>query len=227
MAYLKSPFGKFSGAIGNIVFRMTSGKGNIVGAAPASYNSPTDEATMNRRTKFSFVIKFSAAIIRLFSLSIFWKRVEPVSGKRRLSKVFKTMYPKLEQLDIIGVELVKDPEIGIPNPEINIMSYNIQAVVGALGTQWDIDTLKEKTICMEGVLQLSNPTDSNSPAFAFIPVQSNDIPLVLNDLLTFDAPLTGAKILLAQKYTTKKVALILVTKDDKGQPVKYSDTIFN
>lgn len=227
MAYLKSPFGKFSGAIGNIVFRMTNGKGNIVGAAPASYKSPDDEGTMNRRTKFSFVVKFSAALIRLASLSIFWQKVEPVSGKRRLSKVFGTMYPQVEQLSISGVELVENADIGVTNPEVNIQSNNVQVIVSALGANQEIDTTVEKTICMEGVLQLSDPINSTSPKFIFIPVHSNDITLILNDSLTFNAPLSGSKLLQAEKYATKKAALLLVTKDAKGMPVKYSETIYN
>jgi len=226
MASIKSPLGIIRGGIGNLVFR-ENGNTNTISAVPSSFNTPNDEAAVNRRTKFAFVVKFSAAIIKLFSLSIFWKRVTPV-GNRRLNKVFKTNYAIVTpNLDLTDLRLSDDPSIVVENDEINIQANGIQLSADALGADSEVVPAIEKTICAEGVLALSSPLDSAAPKFSFIPVHSNDVNIVLNDPISFNLPIHGANLLLVQRYAVKKAALVLVTKNSAGQPVQSSETLYS
>lgn len=226
MATIKSPLGRIKGTIGNLVFRNVKNL-NTISSIPASFNTPEDAASQSRRTKFRFVVKLSAAIIKLFSLHFLWTRTVPV-GNRCLNKVFMTNYGSVsDTLDISNVMLCENPAVIITNPEINIQSTNVQVVVAPIGPDQMIDAVVEKKIASEGIMFLSTPVDETAPQFAFISFSSADQDLDLTDTLTFNNPLSPANQLLAQRYSVKKTAIVLVTKDSKGDPVKGSETFYS
>lgn len=225
MASLRSPLGKIRGRIGNLVFKDFENT-NLISAAPTGYNVPTDPASVSRRTRFSFVIKLSAALLKL-SVRFFWKRSLP-AGNRILTRMFRINFPLItDSLNLNGIYLTIKPDFKTVTPELNISNGLIQAVVGPLGTTQKIDTVIATKIAMEGVVCLSEPTDSSAPKYAFIPVSSPEQDLVLDDTLTFNASISGSDAIFAERYAHKSAAVALVTKKADGTPVQCSTTIAN
>lgn len=224
MAQIRSPLGKIRGRIGNLVFKQYD-ETNHIAAAPSGYNAPMDPASVSRRSKFSFVAKFSAALLKL-SVRLLWRKVS--ADNRIIVKVFKANYPLIsDQLDLAGVYLTEKPDFRVTNPEINITSSYVQVIAAALGTNQKIDTVKATKVAVEGVLCLSSPLDDGAPKVSFVSLASAEQDLVLNDSLTFNISLEGSEGLLCDRYATKKVAVVILTKDANGNPVQSSKTMTN
>jgi hypothetical protein len=69
---------------------------------------------------------------------------------------------------------------------------------------------------------LSDPESEGLPEFFFLPVQSDKIPVSLNNPSVFRIPLTGRDLSIYESYRTKKTYLTLITLDASGNPIQHS-----
>ncbi|MGE5457839.1 MAG: hypothetical protein ACM3RX_05755 [Methanococcaceae archaeon] len=227
MARLKGQImGKPKGKVGDIVFKSLYGNTLIV-SAPTSFRAPMDEASVTRRTKFRFVVKLSAAIIRLLSVKILWKKSVP-AGQSGYSYLLSNAYRRVgADLDISAVKLINKPQFVCSNPAVVVNANSIKVDMDALGAQTGIDPNVEKTASLEGVVYLSSPTSETDAPYQFIPFSSQDLAVDISTALSFTVPLVGADAITFGEYSVKKILATLVTKDADGNPVKASVTFFN
>jgi hypothetical protein len=226
MAIIKSGnWGVLSGSFGqDVVFRSLDQK-TVICQAPASFTKPMDSASVSRRTKFRFVVKLSAAILKLVSLHIMLKK--KYSSKRIFSEVVKNTYEKVASstLDMTAVVLAKDFGFIISGPELVLSASDAVLSGDPLGQTSGINADVEKKIAAEGVICLRNPKDPTDPPFQFIPVKSADQDLSLTAPLSFTLPIYGADVYEAAKYDDKKAIVTLITKDSNLNPVRASMTV--
>lgn len=82
--------GNLSGKLGNLSARISYGR-TILAARPASYNSPNDAATMERRGKFLATVRFALQVMNLSALNELWKQVKP-NGISVFNQIVSTNY---------------------------------------------------------------------------------------------------------------------------------------
>jgi hypothetical protein len=224
MATLQQPIlGKISGSVGSITFRKKNGV-NYVSARPSSFLASNDDASINRRSRFAFSCKLSAAMISLAPIKSLWD-AETEDGHSAYNTIVGTNY-KFVSTDTVTEQTFLTPGLGfgIKTTSINIASSGIQVVTEAIGTNAGIDLTKETTVQLAAILSLSSPADETVDDFFLIPLLSSAQTLALETALTFSASFNNQEQQLYNKYNTRKALFALVTLDAEGNPVHYSST---
>jgi hypothetical protein len=224
MSFLhKKVLGAPSGKTGDLVFKSLNNQ-TVIATAPESYSTPMDTASVTRRTKFRLVVKLSAAIIKLISIKLLWKKAA-ASGKSAFSEVVKETYKHVnDAASFTAAVLTKDAGFVLSGPEVVVSASSVVLSGDPLGTG-TLDITVEKKISAEGVLCLSSPTDPADEPYVMIPLSSADQDVSLTAPLSFTMDFLSTDTLRAARYSTKKAVVTLVTKDSDGLPVRASVTV--
>jgi hypothetical protein len=224
MATLQQPIlGKISGSVGGITFRKKNGV-NYVSARPSSFLASNDDASINRRSRFAFSCKLSAAMISLAPIKSLWN-AETADGHSAYNLIVGTNY-RFVSVDSVLEQAFLTPGLGfgIKTTSINIASSGVQVVTEAIGTNAGVVQASEATVQLATILSFSAPVDETVDGFFLIPLLSSPQTLALDAALTFSIPLTNQEQQLYAKYNTRKALFALVTLDADGNPVHYSGT---
>jgi hypothetical protein len=218
----KSVLGKISGALGDLVFRQMNGE-NFVRLRPKSFIPGTDEASVNRRNKFRFASKFASSVDNLSELRQVWEEYAP--AKSPFKSLFSSNYPYIDPAgQPASLKVTPQSGFGTSTSLITVSPVEIQAELNPLGDRIGIDTSVETSVMLLGVLHLYNPLDVNSPAYQFINIISEELPLQTDSPLVFSVPLMNQETELYNLYGGREVYLALVTLDDEGNVIHFSNT---
>jgi hypothetical protein len=224
MSFLKGKIlGSPSGRTGDIVFKSLNHQ-TIICSAPTTFRTPTDPASVARRSHFRLVIKLSAAIIKLLSIKVLWKKTAP-AGQSVFNQLIQKNYPKVNATgDISQAVLCSSPGFVMSGPEVVISASGVTLSADPLGNNSPVKPAVEKKISAEGVLLLSDPLDKSDEAYVVIPLSSDAQDVSLTAPLSFTMNLSEPDVIAAAKYSTKKAVVTLVTLDQDSAPVRASVT---
>jgi hypothetical protein len=224
MANLKKKIlGNVSGALGDLVFRERNGT-NIIAVRPASFNTPSDPASVSRRGRFTMSAKLAGYIASNSKLKSLWNIQKPAG---------LTVHNHLVKVNYLSVSMVSPgdtvqivPAGGFPFSANNVdpSSTQFELIISPLGTSTEINISEEVNLQTFSLLFMSEPSGENTTPYAFIPLVSDIKAITLTDPVTFISPMTGTNTLLFNQYTNIKIYFALVTLDASGNIVRYSIT---
>jgi hypothetical protein len=220
----KAVLGRFSGRIGDTVFRQRNGK-NFVGTRPRSYTPPADQGSVDRRSRFTFSAKLAQAVYTIPELAAFWKPKTP-DGMTIPNYIFQ------KNVLIVNPDSVSDLTTITPEHSFPIVcssaafaSNAIAVSLAAIGNAARIDVTKEPNAKLAYVLSLTKPSNGTYPDFTFISGTSDTKPLVLDSALSFNIALSAQDAASIGSYADRKILLALLTVDAANAPVEYSGTV--
>lgn len=219
--------GRVRGKVGNLVYRITNGNTALC-ALPTNRVIDNSPAAVVRKSRFRIVVKFSKAINSLLSLKHFWKifSEETIDLKKSaFNKIVKKNYKRVSGTTVLDTAyMVPYYGFNADASEVAITDNAITVEIDALGTSTGIDLNIEKQIAIQCVVCLSAPVILDDIPVAFFSGESGKITLNLTNPMSFSITLVDAQSGLINAYAGKKVFLALVTYDDDGLPVRYSNT---
>lgn len=224
MAKLRKQFlGKVSGKLGDLVFRNTR-RTNYISSRPVSFNTPQDEYSINRRSRFAMAGKFSSLIISIPDLKLLWQLQAP-AGMNIFNYLFRTNYNLVNPDGLTEIVSLTPPRGWIVNSEnVTVNQNDIKITISPIGENSGIRTDLEKEVRLFCVISLSKPADTKLDASILIPLVSEKALLSLTDTLNFELKITNQISELMNKYQTRLLLFALVTYDEEGNPVSYSKT---
>lgn len=223
MGFLKkSVLGKPSGAVGDILFRYKDGK-TIIGTRPVSFMPGTDQASVDRRSRFGITGKFSSAVNSIPSFKSLWDNVTP-NNISPYNGIFKASYPFVTPTDVSASAGIVPILYGfnVTTTDVTVDETGVSVSIDPIGTNAEIDTNVEKFIQLGTVIKCSDGTMDTIPALMFIPLHSANVVLNLANPLTFSITLSDQDSDLYSLYDTHLSYLALVTLDENGKAVHYS-----
>ncbi|MFA5012427.1 MAG: hypothetical protein WC644_10815 [Ignavibacteria bacterium] len=219
--------GRASGKVGNLVYRITNGVTSLC-SAPLKQKPATDPLVIARRNKFRTALRLASSINRIAALKYLWKNTAVFGVKTTLSafsRIIKKNYPYVSEYGLTdGVYLGPAFGFGITTTDISLSDSAIEVSIDPIGTQENIDTNVEKFISLACVLFVSDPNDTNLPVYDFFQGMSSNVVLNLANPLSFSIAINGDVQEMYNSYETRKAFLILITTDNSGSPVHYSQT---
>jgi hypothetical protein len=215
--------GDAHGKVGHIVFRVRKGN-NVVSKVPEKRTKPPSAIEMAIREKFGLTGRVARGIYSVEQLKECW----PVlSGKTTVcNEIFKINYKLLNTLANLGtVSVTPIYGFGVSNPVVTVGASSVHLATDALGVSVGIDTSIEKYEIACGVIILQQPTLESWPTndvVAFKSVQHN---LDLINPVDLTAQLSGVGLTKFQGYTTRTAFVAIITLDDNGKAIRYSQTV--
>lgn len=224
MATLKKTIlGRLSGTVGDLVFRNKKGR-NFVSSKPASFNAPSDEASLERRARFGLTIKFATSVGSIPELKEIWRTYKP-SRYTTHNFIIKENYPLITHEGISNAAMIVPPN-GFLNDfdSINVSQSNLTVEYTAIGNELGIDPLVETNFRLAGIIFLSSPVDSSFQPYSFISVISGPVPVDLNEPLVFTAPFSAQQSELVSKYQTRKAFCTVISFTAENKIVNFART---
>jgi hypothetical protein len=220
----KAVLGKVSGSLGDITFRQRNGR-NFLSTRPSSYPVSTDINTINRRGRFAFASKLSAAINSIPHFKTRW-HTEAANGESEYNVVLGVNY-RFVTPDSITDTTQLLPGIGfrVKASATEISSNGVHVVLDPIGSNAGIDMNIEKTVQLSAIISLSNPSDDTAAKFAIIPISSAEQAVGLDGSLTFSQAWSDQESQIFQKYRICKAMFALITIGENGHPVHYSNAV--
>lgn len=220
----KAVLGRFSGRIGDTVFRQRNGK-NFVGTRPRSYTPPANKGSVDRRSRFTFSTKLAQAVYSIPELAAVWKPKTP-DGMTTPNYIFQKNVLVVNPASVSDLTTIT-PEHGFPVvcSSAALAGNNVAIALAAIGTASGIDVTKEPNGKVACVLCLSNPSNGTYPDFMFVSGTSDTKPLTLDSALSFNIALSGQDAASVGAYADRKILLALVTLNAANAPVEYSGTV--
>lgn len=224
MATLKKTIlGRLSGTVGDIVFRNKHGR-NFVSSKPASFNAPSDEASLERRARFRLSIKFASSVGSIPELKEIWRTYKPTRYTTH-NFIFKENYPLITHEDVSNAAMIV-PSNGFINDfdSINVSQSNLRVEYTSIGSEPGIDPLVEVNLRLAGIIFLSSPVDPSSPPYSFISVLSGPVPVDLIEPLVFTASFSAQQSELVSKYQTRKALCTVISFTAENKIVNFART---
>lgn len=222
--------GRVRGKVGNLIYRITNGNTSL-SALPTNRKVDNSTGAVLRKNRFRLTVKFTKAINSLWSLKYFWKihSDETIDIKKSaFVKIFKKNYPYTSS-GVLSDSIYIVPFFGFEADatSVTVNDHDITSVFAALGTGPGIDTSIETKAKLCAVFYFNSPVDTALSPFYFLALESDVITLSLTNPMTFSIPIVDAEKKLIEAYTDKKLFIAMVTLDDNGNPVHYSDTFIH
>jgi hypothetical protein len=219
---IKSVLGKVSGALGDLVFRQTK-TGNVIAMRPKSFIPGTDQKSVDRRTKFRFSVKLASVLNKIPEIFQIW--AEKDSNRNPFQNLVKTIYPYVDPSGLPGsYKLTPEEGFGTNSSLISVSPVEVHAELDELSDNIGIDTgveVNTKLIC---IIYLSDPVDEFAPAYKFLKLVSDEVPLEMNSAMLFSIPLMSQETEQFNAYNENDAYFILVTLDAEGNVIHYSNT---
>lgn len=227
MATIKgSILGKISGKMGDYSLRIRNGK-NYVASTPVSFNMPMDDASINRRKKFSLAAKWASIINADPQLKNLWLNFLP-AGSSVFNFVLKSnvnLFDPDQASSLVSIM----PAIGFPVTSVS-SSFAEDAVnleITAISGSSSFDVSIETNMKLFPVLFLSGKLDENLPEFKFINLNNAAEALVLDQNLIYNIPLNLFQQSLIEKYSKVNVYYALATLDADENIIQFSNTLLS
>ena len=224
MAFVRDQhLGVIQGALGPQVFKNRRGK-SYVSQLPHNSGKVPSLNVINSRKKFGIVTRFAQAINSIPALKTIWDIATPDSMSP-YNGIFKTNYPSVTSSDVKDTALIvpRFYGFGVNTTDLSIDGSSVNLSIDALGTDTVLDTFTEKYIQLCAVIKCTSPVFSDSPDSMFIPVKSSQVLLNLANPLSFSIELKDFEQKIFSAYDSHLTFLALVTLDEMGNAVHYSE----
>jgi len=224
MAKLKKEIlGKVSGAVGDVLFRTVNGK-TIVGTRPSSFTPGNDQASLERRGRFSMANKLARHIYSIYQVRTLWKDITP-SGLSPFNMIVRTNYYNVTHNTVTDkVKLIPDIGFNVTVSTLTVDENSLQLSLAGITAESGIDTAAELQFQLVGVLYLSNPTEPQSIKYDFLRLVSVEQSLVLDTALNFQIQFVNQTSQFIAQYQDRKAFLALLTLDSDKNVVNFSNT---
>lgn len=222
--------GRASGKVGNLVYRITNGVTTLC-AAPLKPKPSTKPEVIERRNRFRNTLRLASSMNRIAPLKTLWKNTEILGMRKKLSAFSKMIQKNYPYISVMGVQdsIYLGPDFGFPvsTSTVDVSDELLSVTVEALGNDQLIDTNIEKYISLATVCVLTDPVDVNLEKLVFYSSISDKVLLNLANPLTFDIDIRGKVREMFNAYDSTKAFFILITFDELGNPVGFSQTFVN
>ena len=224
MARFISSIGQITGKLGGVVFKRRGNK-IYVSKAPGHLKPTKDPATILKRKKFAWVGRFASAVNSSPLLKALWNSASSGSHSA-FNGIFKQVFNTYPSVDYPG-PIVFTPASGFQLPSSSVVfgKSSLFIEISSLPCDSDIDPKIELSVIAAGIMILSDPVNESHPKEYFLPVQSDKVPVSLNDPSVLIISLTGCDLSIYESYRTKKAYLTLITLDAFGNPFRHSEII--
>jgi len=215
--------GDASGKVGHVVFRVRKGT-NIISKVPPKRTKPPTEKELAIREKFGLTGKVARGIYSIAQLKEVWPQM---SGKMSVcNEIFQVNYKLLNTLANLGaVSVAPIYGFSVLNPAVTVGASSVHLATDALGVEVGIDTSIEKFAIACGVVILQNPTLESWPKNEVVAFKSMQHNLDLINPVDLTAQLSGTELTKFMGYTTKAAFVCILTLDDNGKAIRYSQTV--
>lgn len=222
--------GRARGKVGNLIYKITNNKTSL-SALPTSYRVSNTPEAIERRKRFRMTVKFANAVGKISPLKYFWKNIVLDSAdvnKSAFNKIVKASYTYVTgSAPDSDINIVPGFGFTAVSTDITLTNSLITLKIATIGTEEKIDLLTETKVQAACLLFLKDPTDTRRTAYTYIECLSGSSALSLTNPITFTFPLEGAERNLYDAYAVQKAYFSVITLNDAGVPIKYSDTIYS
>ena len=215
--------GDAHGKVGHVVFRLRKGN-NVISKVPPVRTKPPTEKELAIREKFGLTGKVARGIYSIAQVKEVWPQL---SGKMTVcNEIFQINYKLLNTLaNLGGVSVAPMYGFGVSNPVVTVGASSVQLATDALGVSIGIDTSIEKFSMACGIVILQNPTLESWPKSEVVAFKSMQHSLDLINPVDLTSPLSGTDLTKFLGYTTKTAFVCIITLDDNGKAIRYSQTV--
>lgn len=219
--------GRASGKVGNLVYRITNGQTSLC-SAPLKPKPATDPKVIARRNRFRMALRLASAMNRIAPLKTLWKNTEILGINNKLSpfsKMIRKNYPYVTETGVSD-NLYLGPTFGftVMTTDVSVSDSAVNITIDPIGNSQNIDTNIEKYIALAGVFMLTDPVDVNIEKYIFHQAISGNVALNLVNPLSFSISLEGDVNTMFGSYDTTRAFFVLLTLDQIGNPVRFSET---
>lgn len=224
MAKLKNKIlGKVSGSLGDITFRQRNGI-NYLSMRPAKYNTPSDEESVKRRSKFRLAVKLASAVNSIKLLKNIWS--ESVPNGSSVYNFLVQEYFRILNIESLHEDVNLTPGYGFAAEAVTVTQTDnqISVTASAIGVNAGIDIGAEPKIDLVAIMFLTLPTKTSLEPAQFIPIEFPEIDTVLNSQLNFTYSVSSQLAGLMSGYGQQQLLFALTTLDESKKPAHYSNT---
>jgi hypothetical protein len=220
---LDQVLGNPSGLIGTLVFRVRKGA-SFISRKPSHRSSSPDPKEVALRSKFGLGVKVAAGINSIKVLKDCWPKATGRASK--CNQIFQANYKLINTVANLGSVAVA-PKFGfnVLNSVLTAGISGIHLVTDALGVNIGVDTGIEKYCVVAGVVVLQTPILGGIDPFEVIAFNSIQHNLDLINPVDMSAEFMGGPLSMYNSYTDRKVFACIVTLDENGKAIRYSNTI--
>jgi hypothetical protein len=221
----KQALGFISGILGPVVCKVRQGR-NYISRKPINSKLPMDNGSVFRREQFRFIGKLSKAIYASQLLRKEWEKNKTENTWCTYDDIFKHNYTSAKYNDPGYIpQLLPGRGFSLNNPQITKIrnGYEIKAGLSSAVGQFNPDL--EKFVSVTGILSVDNLPGRQDTPLTFFPITGEKI------ILDLSSPLILKIILVGERYTAftginnQKAFFTIVTLDDSGCPVQFSEVI--
>lgn len=218
--------GKFSGSLGDMSLRNRKGT-NYIAMKPGSFNAPADENSVLRRLRFSYSVKLAASINSFSLIKKAWS-TEQTPEMTTANLITQTNYKLMDTSGLTDLNVLL-PAGGFPFTvkSFTIADGKITIVINPLINSTHFDLSIEKNLHMFCIHTLTVPLITSLPCISFIKCEFVQTGFTLEEEYIFTYNLTQLETGLLEKYSQRKSYSALITTDQTGSIIHYSQTVTN
>lgn len=221
----KTILGKPSGIVGDVIYCQFKGK-TIASFHSGTYTLPMGHASVTRRAMFGFLMKYASAVGSVPLLKSCWAHRQD-KGNDTFNRIVSTNYKRTGAASILSETLLTPSSgVGVTVLEYSITSTRIRLTLSA---EFDPVSPRFKTdaiVTAVVILSLSKKPNRNKPAFAVIPLVSQEQPYEDGHTITVDLPFTAQHKQDIKRYPSRQFLCALVLTSPKQQVLKFSRTVY-
>ena len=215
--------GSVTGSVGHLVFKQ---RGNtcFISPGPKGYNTPQDDKSVSIRNHFRGISKLGHAINKISLIKKLWKDEFP-DCYSAYHELLKSNFHRFNCNNMSGTPvLTPHPGFKLLEASANIINDYLIVNTDPLLPDSGINYLIEKNIITASVLLVkSNQDPDNIPEIHY----RLGTKTLLNDRspLTLVTDLNCGGAIVTEKFFIYKSWSLLITLDDKDNPIHYSEII--
>lgn len=224
MGILLNGLGNLSGKIGDVVFKQRGGK-TFIAKAPKRKSNYVSPETKKRRDKFAVVGQIAKVINSVPQLKEIWG----YSCKKNNSpynKIFKNIYTKIHEDDFTKFGgIIPDWGENLLNCRfIPLIPKIIIELIGPADAGKEF-TDQEVFIRIAGIVVLTEPRSVGDKPIQIIGINSGIDALSMEFPREINYGFGGSELQMIVEYTKREYYLHLLTLDESGKVVRYSEQI--
>ena len=220
----KQVLGQNRGKVADVVFRK-NGNSTFTSSRPGSYKVNNTPTTLLVKQKFRLAVKIASAINKISDLKMLW----PHNADKRFSRfneMVKMNFGLITGPEMSGsIALTYDLGFHLKSTEVFISDTNVAFTADPIGNTAGVDENIEKFTVAKGVIVLADPIDARAgkPIYV-IEVAGGKQSLDLQAEINVNILLDDRESQLINMYNVKKAYLTLLTTNQSGAVVHYSNT---
>ena len=219
----KQVLGQLQGGIADVKIKYRNGK-PYVASKPGKFNTGKDPVTLFKKNQGKFIGKLSSVIYKIEILKKIWSLADTLKGYT-YQQIWARNYRSIKNTDLSGiVTLVPSAGFRTINPTI-VLGENDKGILTAspLGDKIGINLAIEKKMIAAGVVILKNNIPGSTYEFGFLAINSKQVDLDLTNPIKIDLEAKPITKWYITNFSIKKSYITLITLDESGSPIHYSE----